>query len=155
MNNLTKTTLGILLVGTLGFGGFCAVALATPNNSNHFIIQGIKDDKEMDETSEDSGTPEIEATQENAQLQSLAKITATQAKEAALTVQNGQVHKLELKEEDGNLVYQVTIGTREVFVDAGNGKVLYTQGVNENLDEATEQARFHSSIQVPDGDHNE
>lgn len=42
----------------------------------------------------------------------------------------------------------------EVFVDAGNGKVLYTQGVNEKVDEATKQSRPPSSIQVPDKDDN-
>ena len=103
MNNLTKTTLAVAIVGILGFGGLTTVAVA--NSVNYRIKdinnQGIKDEREIDETSEGSETAEIEDTQESAHLQPFAKISATQATEAALTVQNGQVKELELTEEDG------------------------------------------------------
>ena len=56
-----------------------------------------------------------------------------------------------MENEDGNLVYQVKIGQKEVIVDAGDGKVLYTEDVNQE-DENNEASRPKSSIQVPDND---
>ncbi|MGV2830900.1 PepSY domain-containing protein [Myxosarcina sp. GI1(2024)] len=103
----------------------------------------------MKEERETEADEEQEEQQEAASLQPLAKITADQAKEAALKVYSDEVKKLELEAENGSLVYEVTVGETEVFVDAGNGEVLYTQGVNEKVDEATEQSRPRGSIQVP------
>ena len=67
---------------------------------------------------------ELTDTEEQAQYQKLAKITAEQAKQAAGTVVKGTVDKVELDEEDGFLVYEVKIGNTEVLVDAGNGAIL-------------------------------
>ncbi|OKH31260.1 hypothetical protein NIES2101_41715 [Calothrix sp. HK-06] len=47
-------------------------------------------------------------------------------------------------------VYAVVIGKQEVKVDAGNGKVLYTENEQEN--ETNEASRPKSSIQVPQQD---
>ncbi|WP_456396891.1 PepSY domain-containing protein [Thermococcus sp.] len=68
--------------------------------------------------------------QEAKALQSLAKITPEQAKNAALSKVNGSVVKVELDNENGYLVYSVEVKTsngiiNDVKVDAGNGKVLY------------------------------
>ncbi|WP_036488514.1 PepSY domain-containing protein [Myxosarcina sp. GI1] len=141
MNNSIKTLLAILLLGTLGAGGIAAVAQANSSVRARrvFIAQKVEDETEINE----------ERETEAAHLQPLAKITPDQAKESALQVQDGKVTELELEAENGSLVYEVTIDKTEVFVDAGNGNILYTQGVNEKVDEATEQARPRSSIQVP------
>jgi uncharacterized membrane protein YkoI len=65
---------------------------------------------------------------EAARYQKLARITADQARSAALAAVPGTAKTVELENEDGNLVYGVTVkaaaGERDVKVDAGNGKVL-------------------------------
>ena len=145
MNNPIKTTLSVLLATTLVSGGLTAIALAdsTERDSKTVTAQEVEDeDREFEEDDE----------QEAARLQPFAKISADQAREAALQVQSGKVTEIELEAKDGSLVYEVTIGETEVFVDAGNGEVLYTQGIDAEVDEATEQARPRGSIQVPDSE---
>ncbi len=59
---------------------------------------------------------------------------------------------MKLENEDGNVIYAVAIGQKEVKVDAGNGRVLYTDAANS---EGSEVKRPSSSIQVAevsDGD---
>ena len=150
MNNSIKTILTVLLVGTLGAGSLITVALANTNDRSNktLMTQAVEDETEMEEDRESEAEEKLEEQQEAARLQPLAKIARDQAREAALQVQDGEVTELELGAEDGSLVYEVTIGETEVFVDAGNGDILYTQGVNEKIDEATEQARPRGSIQV-------
>lgn len=94
---------------------------------------------------------DVEEQQEAAKLQPLAKITAQQAQQAAQTSVGGQATKVELENEDGNLVYEVKIGQQEVIVDAGNGRVLYSENENQE-DEKNEASRPKSSIQVPNND---
>lgn len=68
-----------------------------------------------------------------ASLQGKAKITADQAKAAALDQFKGAtVQKVELENENGNVVYsvQLTDATgkpQDVKVDAGNGKILHVE----------------------------
>jgi uncharacterized membrane protein YkoI len=74
----------------------------------------------------DSGT-ENEA--DDAALAGLAKISPDQAKAAALAAVPGTAGKVELENEDGNVVFGVEVTTAggskmDVKVDAGNGKVL-------------------------------
>ena len=93
----------------------------------------------------------VEEQQGAAKLQPLAKITAQQAQQAAQTSVGGQASKVELENEDGNLVYEVKIGQQEVIVDAGNGRVIYSENENQE-DEKNEASRPKSSIQVPNND---
>lgn len=83
--------------------------------------------------------------QESAKLQPLAKITPQQAQQSAEQVAGGKASSVKLENEDGNLVYAVVIGQQEVKVDAGNGKVLYTDREGSEQNEST---RPRSSIQV-------
>jgi uncharacterized membrane protein YkoI len=66
---------------------------------------------------------------EASRYQNLARITADQARSAALASVPGTATGVELENEDGNLVYGVTVktaaGEKDVKVDAGNGKVLH------------------------------
>ncbi len=78
----------------------------------------------------------------------LAKIMPEQAKEAAQKFLPGKVTEIDLENEDGNLVYEVTIAQTEVYVDAGNGKVLFTEGVDVEDEDVTPRERPRSSIQV-------
>ena len=68
---------------------------------------------------------------EASRYQNLARITADQARSAALASVPGTATGVELENEDGNLVYGVTVktasGEKDVKVDAGNGKVLHVE----------------------------
>lgn len=70
---------------------------------------------------------ETNDTTEAKQLASLAKISEAQAKAAAEKSAGGSASSVTLEEENGNVVYAVTVGKKEVKVDAGNGKVLHTE----------------------------
>lgn len=65
---------------------------------------------------------------ESARYEKLARITADQARSAALAKVPGTVRKVELENEAGNLVYNVKVktstGGSRVTIDAGNGNVL-------------------------------
>jgi len=69
--------------------------------------------------------PEPEPTD----LTSLARISADKAMAAALAAYPGsRVRRVELKNENGCLVYAVSLSNGlEVKVDAGNGQVLHTE----------------------------
>lgn len=73
---------------------------------------------------------EVPDAQEQAQVQALARITAEQAKQAALAAVPGTVTSVKLGDENGSLVYEVIIGNTEVKVDAGNGKVLHQEAAD-------------------------
>ncbi len=118
------------------------------NHSMQMIAQNqIRNKAEKSDGETNDGANE---EQEDAKLQSLAKITAKQAKQAAETSVGGQASNVKLENENGNLVYAVVIGKKEVKVDAGNGKVLYTENGEEN--EKNEASRPKSSIQVANND---
>lgn len=78
---------------------------------------------------EDSEEAEDRAeSSESEGLKTLAKITPEQAQNAALAQVPGTVKKVELENEDGNVIYGVEIktanGESDVKVDAGDGRVL-------------------------------
>jgi len=103
--------------------------------------------KQVAEASDGDGetNDDVKDQQESAKLQPLAKITSQQAQQAAEQAGGGKASSVKLDNEDGNLVYAVVIGQQEVKVDAGNGKVLYTDKVGN---EQSEGVRPRSSIQV-------
>jgi uncharacterized membrane protein YkoI len=73
---------------------------------------------------------------EAARYQKLARITADQARSAALAKVPGTATRVELENEEGNLVYSVkvktTAGKSEVTIDAGNGNVLQVEQHNQH-----------------------
>jgi uncharacterized membrane protein YkoI len=73
---------------------------------------------------------------ESERLKSLARITPEQASAAALAQVPGTIKKVELENEDGNVVYGVEIktaeGERDVKVDAGDGRVLHVEKDGED-----------------------
>lgn len=74
---------------------------------------------------------------ESAALQSQAKITPDQAKQAALAAVPGTADKVELENENGTVVYGVEVtdsaGQKtDVKVDAGNGSVVSKEVDTEN-----------------------
>ena len=88
-----------------------------------------------------------EPVNEQAQLQSLAKISASVAQQIAEAAQGSKASSVNLENEDGNLMYAVNIGQNEVKVDAGNGQILYTDNTTKEGAEV-EGSRPRSSIQV-------
>lgn len=72
-------------------------------------------------------TQEVSDTIEAKQLASLAKISEAEAKAAAEKSAGGTASSIKLENENGNVVYGVTVGTKEVKVDAGNGAILQTE----------------------------
>jgi uncharacterized membrane protein YkoI len=75
---------------------------------------------------------------ESERLKSLARITPEQASAAALAQVPGTVKKVELENEDGNVVYGVEIktadGEKDVKVDAGDGRVLQVEKGDKEKD---------------------
>jgi uncharacterized membrane protein YkoI len=73
---------------------------------------------------------------EGERLKSLARITPEQASAAALAQVPGTLKKVELENEDGNVVYGVEIktanGESDVKVDAGDGRVLHIEKDGED-----------------------
>ena len=99
-------------------------------------------------------TPANEA-KEATQLQSLAKIPASQAQQTAEAAQGNKASSIKLENEDGNLIYAVNIGQNEVAVDAGNGRILYTQNMAAKEEVESASSRLRSSIQVAEAEDGE
>jgi uncharacterized membrane protein YkoI len=97
---------------------------------------------EADEASESENREQREEAEgraegaESERLKSLARITPEQARDAALAQVPGTVKKVELENEDGNVVYGVEIktakGESDVKVDAGDGRVLHVEQDGED-----------------------
>jgi uncharacterized membrane protein YkoI len=116
-------------------------------------VQTQGDQNEREEANEAQGGEESEANEakesedgeeaedraegaESERLKSLARITPEQARDAALAQVPGTVKKVELENEDGNVVYGVEIktakGESDVKVDAGDGRVLHVEQDGED-----------------------
>jgi Peptidase propeptide and YPEB domain len=147
---LIVTGLSLSLLGLVGVNRFVSAtpptksAVAQPMPAQSQEKEANDGDQETNDDAKDQ--------QELKQLQALAKITPQQAQQAAIATQPGTVTRVQLENEDGNLVYTVAIGQKEVKVDAGNGKVLYAVDAKSENDG---KAHPRSSIQVSepaDGD---
>lgn len=95
---------------------------------------------------------DIKEITETLELQKLATISIQEALQAAESFAGGQAHTVELENEDGNLVYEVVVKLQEIYVDAGNGKLLYTETVGQ-VNEI--DAQPSSSTQAPTKNSNE
>lgn len=87
---------------------------------------------EQGEAREQAGAESAADRQEAAQLQGLARVSADQARTAALARAPGQVTQVSLDNENGNLVYSVEVRdargkVQDVKVDAGNAQVLHVE----------------------------
>ncbi len=154
MKTSTKIALAAI-AGVLSVGAVVKTVNASPFQSSNILMMAKNEIGVKAEKSDGDGETNDDANeqQENAKLQSLAKVTPEQAKKAAETSTGASASSVKLENEDGNLVYAVAIGKQEVKVDAGNGKVLYTENGEGN--ETNETSRPKSSIQVPQSRDNE
>jgi hypothetical protein len=130
-------------IGIVSLAGLGSLSYANQGRSVAAPFQSVK----LAEVSDGDGETNDDAQdkQESAKLQSLAKITAPQAQQAAEANSGGRANSVKLENEDGNLLYAVTIGQKEVMVDAGNGRVLYTEAINGKDDQIKHP---NSSIRV-------
>lgn len=143
----------IITIGLLGVGGLAVVA----GTDNFTLAQSVRstvaaeNETGSTEVLDDKDDPqeELQEKQEAERLGPLAKITPEQAQEAAQAAQSGAVQAVELENEEGNLIYEVTIADTDVGIDAGNGKVLYTEPANGPDSEEAKSTFPPSSIQVP------
>ncbi len=148
MNTSKTIAITAALIGVLGFSGLMrSVYARSPQvdfatNQSSLVAEASDGDGEVNDSTEEQ--------QEQAKLQPLAKITPLQAQQAAETAVGGKASKVQLENEDGSLVYAVTIGQKEITIDAGNGKILYTEN-----DEKEAASRPKSSIQVPETENDE
>ncbi len=129
-----------LLVGTIGSGAVFAQQ-AKPTATPPAVQQETDRD---DQAHEPAYTGSIAVPQEQQEgkseadeataLQGMAKISADQAKAAAVSANPGTTaSKADLEDENGVLVYAVTLSNGvEVKVDAGNAQVLHTEQADQN-----------------------
>jgi len=62
-----------------------------------------------------------------ASLKKLARISYADAIAIARKQYRGKLGQVDLENEDGNLIYSVEIGKRELAIDAGTGKILLVE----------------------------
>jgi uncharacterized membrane protein YkoI len=137
--NVKKLLAMMLVFSFLVTVGVMQIA-AQSNNTENDLDQ---DQLEMSEPSyqgsiivDGSEYDSISEQEEGNALASLATITADQAKQFAEEAVNGteKASKVELDNENGNLVYEVTIGNQEVKIDAGDGSVLHIENTDIEKD---------------------
>lgn len=150
MKHSMNIILAATFIGTLGLSGLVKTVVAAQSQPQVAVMLQHHSNILVAESSDGDGetNDDVEEQQEALKLQSFAKITPQQAQQAAETSIGGKTSRVKLENENGNLVYAVEIGQREVKVDAGNGQVLYTENANQE-DNKNEASRPKSSIQVP------
>ncbi len=105
----------------LFFGAITALALPAVAEGLHSSIQvpgAVSGDKKTAEAREEINTD---------RLVKMSKITKDQAKTIASKKFKGKFGKIDLENEDGNLIWSVEIGKKELAIDAGNGKILQVE----------------------------
>jgi uncharacterized membrane protein YkoI len=109
-------------------------SVQVPDDKNEREEAESAEENEADESKEGNKGEEAEDKAEGGEserLKSLARITPEQASAAALAQVPGTVKKVELENENGNVVYGVEIktanGESDVKVDAGDGRVLQVE----------------------------
>ncbi len=150
MKSSTKLILTAAFAGTLGLAGLAKLVSATQTQSPIAVMphsnQAVEKSDGDGETNDD-----VKDQQESKKLQPLAKITAQQARRSAETAEKEKATSVKLENENGNLVYTVVIGQKEVTVDAGNARVLYADTLGTDRKNNQNNDRLRSSIQVAQG----
>jgi uncharacterized membrane protein YkoI len=150
MKTSTKIALTASLLGVFALGGLAKTVQASPKQPS-VTIMSERSTQVAQASDGDDEKDDAEEQQESTKLQPLAKITPQQAQQAGEAALGGKASSVKLENEDGNLVYAVELGQKEAKVDAGNGRVLYTEDRNQE-NEKNEASRPRSSIQVTQTD---
>ncbi|MBV9386591.1 MAG: PepSY domain-containing protein [Chroococcidiopsidaceae cyanobacterium CP_BM_ER_R8_30] len=148
MKTSAKLAVAAAYIGSLWFVVIAQTVQAAQSSPQATMVSQPQSYTQIAEASDGDGEANNSAKEqtEATKLQSLAKITPQQAQQSAETAQGGRASRVKLEDENGNLVYAVTIGQQELLVDAGNGRVLSSSNPNT---EQNEGIQTRSSIQVP------
>ena len=150
---MNKKTIGMLALGLLLGGGSIGAYQVAAQNNNAAQVPATTQQQEAQDPSYKSSIIVDEAKyegkseqDESKALAGLAQITVDQAKRVAEAKIGGTASDVELDNENGSLVYEVTIGNQEVKVDAGNGSILKVEqddnekeGIENEKDEDIEK----------------
>lgn len=153
MKSATKLVLTAAVLGTLGLAGMAKFVFASQSAP---IVAMIPE--RLAEKSDGDGETNDDA-QEAKKLRSLAKIPAEQAQQTVEAAEKIKATQVTLENDDRNLVYAVVVGQKEVKVDAGTGKILYTEALQNDKDDKDDKNDEHqtqprSSIQLSFKDDN-
>ena len=88
----------------------------------------------IDNLLETDDPEDIEEVTKALNLQQFDIIPIQDALKVAETASEGTAHTIVLENEEGNLVYEVAIGLEEIYVDAGNGEILFTEKSGQSDD---------------------
>jgi len=121
---------------TVGVMQIAAQSYNTENDLDQDQLEMSEPSYEGSITVDGSEYDSISEQEESNALAKLATITADQAKQYAEEAVNGTetASKIELENENGTLVYEVTIGNQEVKIDAGDGSVLHIENTDIEKD---------------------
>jgi uncharacterized membrane protein YkoI len=144
----------LIAVGATALGatvGLAGIVGFTGAHAPKQLVSAQADGESGDQTQDPSYTSSVTAPEQNGQseanqsaaLESLAKISADQARDAALVAVPGTAGNVELDNENGNVVYSVQVTDAsgkviDVKVDAGNGSVLRQDSANDKAREGGE-----------------
>jgi Peptidase propeptide and YPEB domain len=142
MKPSVKVSLIAAAIVTIGIGGIAKMVWALSPATSLMAVAQQKVE------------PRTNRATEGAKLQALAKISASVAQQTAEAAQGNKASSVKLENEDGNLIYAVNIGQKEVTVDAGTGRILYTEDTAKKGAEV-EGSHPHSSIQVAESEQGE
>ncbi len=120
---------GGMLAGAAGSIGLAVHAQSAPVtapivNQQVSDTDNIQDKGDVEVANQKQNDGEQNDAAEQVSLQAKAKITAEQAKTIALSKVSGTVTDVQLGDEDSTPVYEVTIGTQEVKVNAVDGSIV-------------------------------
>jgi len=131
-----------LAVGSVGIAAATTDTSTPPAPEDAAEVQEPAYTRSVQAPNEDESLTE---TEESAQLDGLATITADEAASAAVP---GDVAQVELDIENGSVVYSVEVtdatgGETEAKVDAGNGTILDQQGDDDEADDDVHNENDH------------
>lgn len=155
----TKKTIAAAAIGTVALlgGGLSVANAATGSGAGDSPAITGTVPAPAETTPEGADTPASEQAQAD-QLTKLATVTPEAAKAAAEKAAGGTATDVQLGDENGFVVYEVTVnassGQVEVKVDAGSGTVLAQENDNEGAEGsegAGEQADGQEGPETADG----
>lgn len=103
--------------------------------SAHHLDGEQKGLQEEQECEQEGQQEEDEGEESQKNLAARAKISEEQAKEAAEKATGGTATEVELDEQNGQVVYEVEVGDKEVIVNAENGKIISTDNDSDDDDD--------------------
>ena len=119
-------------------------ASATNTMASPSLIDQAKQKLWLQESNDDQ-----EELKELTDMKAVAKITLIQAIQIAETQEKNTANQARLESENGNVVYSIEVGQKEVIIDAGNGSVLDTQDDSQGDEwNNTQEKTIKSSVTI-------